>query len=780
MESAEQMSALNLRAVLDTSPIGAGISDVETGAIKYVNKRSLEVLGLKREKFAGEPAKNFWAGQADRERFIEAYRRDGRVSGEVQLKKADGTLFWCDLTWESSPYLADEVIFWINDISELKDVEIAHLKVQAELEKEVFERTHELEEVVEKLSAEIAKRERGQKELERTEQTLLDVIQDSPVAVGITDKSGNYQFWNPLFYNMGRQVVNDVGRNEFRVSFKNPKAYVALLERLEREGSVTNQEVELFDKDDVETWGLVSMQKMEFEGDAATLTWIYDITELKTQEAALTEARIEAEDANRAKSSFLAQMSHEIRTPMNGVMTMADLMALTPLTKEQAGMNQIIYESSRTLLAIINDILDFSKIEAGKIDIESAAFSLTGVVEGVVELLAPTAFEKGLELIVFVDPNIPDHLEGDPVRLRQVLTNFLSNAVKFTETGRVAVHVSLLEVVGTTANVQFKITDTGIGLSQDQASKLFSPFQQADATIARRFGGTGLGLTISRSLINLMGGDVQVESSLGGGSTFSFELRFSIQTEQRSIMDHDLTGIHIIAVAADPVITEVISRYLEFLNAECATARSFEETATLMQENERSKRKVDAIINLDWACKSFWTQALDTMVQEWADQGIVLICAGMHPGGGRFEAEQEGGRIIIIARHWKREIICQTIAGAVGRADEAKPKHDFHRMDDVSSDVFYSAPSIEVATEQGTLILVAEDNLTNQIVIELVMERLGFAAEIVLDGAEALKKLEEKSYGLLLTDCHMPVKGPRPLFREPIRDRARTSPCIGN
>lgn len=466
--------------------------------------------------------------------------------------------------------------------------------------------------------------------------------------------------------------------------------------------------------------------------------------------------RERAEEATKVKSEFLANMSHEIRTPMNGVVSMAEILALTPLDAEQGDMNKVIIESSKSLLAIINDILDFSKIEAGKIDIEKVSFSITALVEGVVQLLSPLAFDKGLEVIIFVDPETPDHLEGDPVRLRQVVTNLLSNAIKFTETGHVVVKVSPLDVSSDVADIQFTVTDTGIGLSQEQVSKLFVPFQQANSTITRRFGGTGLGLSISKKLINLMGGDIQVTSTLGEGATFSFDLSFPVKPEKRDIMKYDLAGIHILTVISNSVLGEAIGEYLTFLGAEFTQSGSYEETLTIAQQIDGFAQNLDVVILLDTPRHTYNSSALKTALNKQVGIDIPFICTELPKRGVAPEADKRASDTIELSRPYKREDLCRTVAKTVGRISDTKFGIDIRRSDDPPLELIYSAPTIEEAHNQGALILIAEDNPTNQTVIRILMEKLGFAAEIVSDGVEALKKFEEKSYGLLLTDCHMP------------------------
>lgn len=266
--------------------------------------------------------------------------------------------------------------------------------------------------------------------------------------------------------------------------------------------------------------------------------------DLKENLSELHEAKEAALTAAKAKSAFLANMSHEIRTPMNGVLGMLDMMQDTSLSKTQGDLLRTAYASADSLLAIINDILDFSKIEAGKMTIEQIEISVRNVVNDICTLLGGTATEKGLTLSCDIDPDLPGVLIGDPVRLRQVLTNLIGNAVKFTETGAVRVKVNLLQCVEHSAQVEFLVEDTGIGIARTVLPQLFDEFTQADGSTTRKFGGTGLGLTISRQLVELMGGNISVVSTEGQGSTFSFTLDMTIcqhQTRQQESTGH--TGL---------------------------------------------------------------------------------------------------------------------------------------------------------------------------------------------------------------------------------------------
>lgn len=466
------------------------------------------------------------------------------------------------------------------------------------------------------------------------------------------------------------------------------------------------------------------------------------ITEIEKQQQALTAAKTRAESATKSKSEFLATMSHEIRTPMNGVLTMTDLLSETDLDDRQKELLSIVQQSGQSLLAIINDILDFSRIEAGKLEIESVEFNLREVVDGVVALCGGNAYQKGLELYYDVPSEIPGQWIGDPTRLRQILLNLISNAVKFTEDGYVEVTVAKQQKHDLTW-LHFEVQDTGIGISDENAQRLFQAFEQADGSTVRRFGGSGLGLSICKRLVELMGGNIAVESELGAGSKFFFSVPLPKAKEQPSRKRRVVpSGVLFLATARDRTRDLVAAALIrDGLHAHELAFRSPNKWEGLIDGDAGDEH---AILVLDDHVLE--NAELNTKAKELkANKNVSVL--GLLPRSGSssqsmLELDWLDG---IVAKPINKDTLCETIF------TQAKDVRGTNQGDDVRL-----LPDRDTAEKQRRVILVAEDNIINQKIIAQLLDSNGYQYDIVNDGEEALSALVRPIYGLVLTDFHMP------------------------
>jgi PAS domain S-box-containing protein len=476
----------------------------------------------------------------------------------------------------------------------------------------------------------------------------------------------------------------------------------------------------------------------------------YDLTEQKKTEQVLAQASADAEAANRAKSAFLAMMSHEIRTPLNGIVGTIDMMGYGSLDPNQRNLVRTAKESSLALMTIIDDILDFSKIEAGRLDLERTPLSLENVMEGVAETLLPLASKKEVVLLIYSDPAIPGLL-GDSVRLRQILLNLVSNAIKFS--GGIPGRAGLVEVEATPYSltpgqsvIRIRVRDNGIGMSPEVLTSLFRPFQQAETSTTRRFGGTGLGLVISRRLAELMGGDVAVQSLEGEGTVFTVTLAFEVAPPSVPKPRTDLSGLMVLLVMGDPHATMILESYIRHSGADLLAMDSAE---VLNRFCEVHARNPDMVVAIECQGDEVASSRLCDRLREQAGDAPVRFLV-ISRGRRRQVRPLCGDAMTLDMNAMRRSVLINAVAALAGReSPELAPQ-------ELVLGVFSTAPTIEAAETAGQLILLAEDNETNQQVIRQQLSMLGYAAQVAGNGQQALTMWRQGRFALLLTDCHMP------------------------
>ena len=599
----------------------------------------------------------------------------------------------------------------------------------------LLEATRGLESRIEARTKELAERE-----------SYLRVLLDSSLA-GLTLATLRGEFRHVS--SRGIEMIGYPGEELLRTPaaqlYADAAGRQAFIDQLRGDGKARNFETRFRRKDGSEFWALLNASMVTVNDEKLVATWVNDITARKEAEEALRAAMRVAEEATRAKSMFLANMSHEIRTPMNAIIGMSHLALKTDLSAKQRDYVSKIHNAGTSLLGIINDILDFSKVEAGRLDMERVAFRLDEVLDNVSSLIAEKAYDKGLELLFDTASDVPQALVGDPLRLGQILTNLVSNSVKFTERGQIAVVVRAQERLGEKVQLHVEVRDTGIGMTREQAGRLFNAFTQADGSTTRKYGGTGLGLTISKRLVELMGGSIQVESEPGRGSVFGFSAWFELGPElpaRRGVLPAALNGMRVLVADDNAAAREILTEMLSGLGFAVSAVTSGEEA-------------------LDAVRGALTDHPFEVIFLDWQMGGMDGVETAT-----RLRGMEKTPRVVMVTAFGREEVRARAEAAGI-EAFLTKPINQSSLLDTLlrmfvparGEAVRAAMGAAEAPSLRGARLLLAEDNEINQQIAVELLESAGATVEVAANGRVVLDLLMAKgprAYDAVLMDLQMP------------------------
>jgi len=746
-----------LRKLFDESLDSMAILDVETGRFIDVNEEYIRRSGFSREEVIGKRAREIqsFADPEDNLRYVEELKRTGLVRNmEANFRHKDGSI-QCGLISAQN----------LNLRGHLCTVSITrNIGVVKETQRQLIaarEAALEASRAKDRIIAEAELTAARLRESEMVWRKLFDESLDSMTVLDL--ETGRFIDVNEEYLrNTGYSRDEVIGKRSREIrSFDNPEENLRYAEEIRRVGLVRNMEATFRRKDGRTYHGLISAVNLKLRGHLCCMSISRDIGVLKQTQHELIVAREAALEASRAKSEFLSSMSHEIRTPMNAVLGMADMLWESELTEEQRRYLDIMRNNGVTLLDLINEILDLAKVESGQLSLEEVDFDIRELVDKVTETMGVRAHEKHLELAGHVADDVPHNLVGDPLRLRQVMVNLLSNALKFTEHGEIVLSLQMAhpDTGSGTASIRFSVADTGIGIAHDKTDSIFEAFTQADSSTTRKYGGTGLGLAIVKRLVEMLHGQVTVESEPGKGSTFSFTAQFKIRpgcaTLAPAAANEELAGMRILVVD-DTAVNRMILR--EALTSRGVLVTCVESGQAALDEIDRAAAGGNPYRAVLLDCRMPGMDGIEVAdrIRHGRlgpyDRPIILMLTSDDLGPTMARAREAGVENFMV-KPIKRPDLFAALSRALGAGGASSQLISPAERDGVDSRL-----GSEIFDEMRPLrILLADDSHDNRLLVHAYFKKTPYTIDEAEDGAAAVEKFRTGIYDLVLMDIEMPI-----------------------